>query len=53
MCPSQLRHGLLTINTHDNLDHNPSSTTAKDAIHGTGISLLQFPIDLMLGNSRT
>ena len=42
MCPSQLRHGLLTIGALDNLDHNPSSTTAKDAFLGTGNSLFQF-----------
>ena len=27
----------------DNIDHNPSSTTAKESFHGTGISLLQHP----------
>ena len=25
----------------DNIDHNPSSTTARDSFHGTGISLFQ------------
>jgi hypothetical protein len=25
----------------DNIDHNPSSTTASDSFHGTGISLFQ------------
>ena len=29
VCPSQLRHELFTIGALDNLDHNPSSTTAK------------------------
>ena len=42
VCPSQLRHGLFTVGALDNLDHNPSSTTATDAFHGTGISLFQF-----------
>ena len=28
----------------DNLDHNPSATTANDSFHGTGISLLQHPV---------
>ena len=28
----------------DNIDHHPSSTTAKDSFQGTGISLLQHPI---------
>ena len=27
----------------DNIDHNPSDTTAKDPFHGTGISLVQHP----------
>ena len=38
-----MRHGLFTIGALDNLDHNPSSTTAKDSFHGTGISLFQLP----------
>ncbi len=42
VCPSQLRHGLFTIGALDNLDHNPSSTTATDFFHGTGISLFKF-----------
>ena len=43
VCPSQLRHGLFMLGALDNLDHNPSSTTATDSFHGTGISLFQFP----------
>ena len=27
----------------DNIDHNPSSTTARDSFHGTAISLHQHP----------
>ena len=27
----------------DNIDHNPSATTAKDALHGTSLSLFQHP----------
>ena len=27
----------------DNVDHNPSSTTAQDSFHGTGISIFQHP----------
>ena len=41
--PAQLRHGVFTIGALDNLDHNPSSTTAKGSFHGTGISLFQCP----------
>ena len=31
------------IGALDNLDHNPSSTTAASSFHGTGISLFQLP----------
>ncbi|KAI8487001.1 hypothetical protein Bbelb_352610 [Branchiostoma belcheri] len=34
---------LFTTAAVDNIDHNPSSTTAKDSFHGTAISLLQHP----------
>ena len=43
VCPIQLHHGLFIVGALDNLDHNPSSTTAKDSFHGTGISLFQLP----------
>ena len=39
VCPSRLHHGLFAVGALDNTDHNPSSTTAKDSFHGTGISL--------------
>ena len=42
VCSSQLHHGVFTIGALDNLDHNPSSTTATDSFHGTGISLFQY-----------
>lgn len=38
-----LRKGLFTVCAQDNIDHNPSSTTAVNAFHGTGITLFQFP----------
>ena len=34
----QMRPGIFTVGALDNLDHNPSSTTATDSFHGTGIS---------------
>ena len=43
VCPSQMCPGVFTYCALDNLDHNPSSTTATDSFHGTGISLFQFP----------
>ena len=39
VCPAQLRKGLFTVGALDNIDHNPSSTTAKDSFHGTGTEL--------------
>lgn len=41
MCPPNLRLGLFTTAAVGNVDHNPSSTTAKDSFHGTKISLFQ------------
>ncbi|KAG0717680.1 hypothetical protein GWK47_053918 [Chionoecetes opilio] len=43
VCPPKLRKGLFTTGAVDNIDHNPSSATAKDSFHGTGISLMQHP----------
>ena len=40
VCPPNMRRGLFTITAVDNIDHSPSSATAKDAFHGTGISLI-------------
>ncbi len=50
--PAQLRCGVFTAGALDNLDHNPSSTTAKDSFHGTGISLFQFPTSSNLGEKQ-
>ena len=52
VCPVHLRQGLFTVGALDNLDHNPSSTTAKDSFHGTGISLFQFPTKSGKGQSQ-
>ena len=43
VCPSHLRKGLFTEGAMDNVDHNPSSTTAQSSFHGIGISITQFP----------
>jgi hypothetical protein len=43
VCPLKLRHRLFTTSAVDNIDHNPSSTTAQGSFHGTGISLFQHP----------
>ena len=38
-----MRSGFFTVGALDNLDHNPSSSTAKGSFHGTAISLFLFP----------
>ena len=43
VCPPELKCGLFTTAAIDNIDHNPSSTSAHDAFHGTGHSLFQHP----------
>ena len=43
VAPTILRKGLFTVGALDNLDHNPSATTATTSFHGTGISTFQFP----------
>jgi hypothetical protein len=40
VCPPKMCYGL-TTGAVDNIDHNPSSTTAHDSFHGTGISIIQ------------
>ena len=44
VCPPSLRTKLFTTSAVDNIDHNPSSTTAKTSFHGTSISICQHPI---------
>lgn len=52
VCPANLRHGLFTTSAVDNIDHNPTSTTAQGAYHGTGISLFQHPNNDVHGVER-
>ena len=52
VCPTMLRKGIFTVAALDNIDHNPSSTTAKGSLHGTRISLIQFPTEENEGTSR-
>ena len=39
--PPQMRKGVFTTAAFDNIDHNPSSMTAVDSLHGTSVSLTQ------------
>ena len=43
VCPPSLYCGLFTCAAIDNIDHNSSSSTSKSSIHGTSISLFQYP----------
>ena len=52
VCPMNLRKGLYTVGAIDNLDHNPSSQTAKGSFHGTGISIFQVATETNQGESR-
>ena len=51
VCPPALQKRLYTTAAVDNIDHNPSVTTAKDSFHGTGISLFQFQSSQSTGES--
>lgn len=52
VCPHKMRTGLFTTAAVDNIDYNPSSATAKDSFHGTGISLMQHPSPQFSGLDR-
>ena len=52
VCPPKLRNGLFTTAAVDNIDHNPSTATAKDYFNGTGISLMQHPSHTHGGTDR-
>ena len=52
VCPPNLRMGLFTTAAVDNIDHNPSSTTAQDSFHGTGISMFQHATAELPGDER-
>ena len=50
--PPKMCSGLFTIAAADNIDYNPSVTTAKDSFNGTGISLMQHPSHDFEGNNQ-
>ncbi|KAH3818736.1 hypothetical protein DPMN_120461 [Dreissena polymorpha] len=52
VCPAKFRGNIFTTGAVDNIDHNPSSTTAKGSLHGTAISLFQHPEVDNLGTDR-
>lgn len=52
VCPSALRKGLFTTSAMDNIDHNPTATTATTSFHGTSISVFQHPTKENKGEER-
>jgi hypothetical protein len=52
VCPPNMRHGLFTTGAIDNVDHNPSSATARDSFHGTSISIMQHLTHESSGTKR-
>lgn len=42
-----------TVGTIDNLDHDPSTQTAKGSFHGTGISIFQAVTEADQGKSES
>ena len=52
VCPSKLKKSLFTTGSVDNIDHNPSSRTAKNSFHGTAISLTEHPTNDFDGIDR-
>ena len=48
VCPPKIRHGLFTGRAVVNIDYDPSAATAKNSFHGTGISLMQHILPLIL-----
>ena len=52
VCPSILRKQIFTTAAMDNIDHNPTATTATTSFHGTSISLFQYPMEGDEGEKR-
>ncbi|KAH3798967.1 hypothetical protein DPMN_152571 [Dreissena polymorpha] len=52
VCPAKLRSNILTTGAVDTIDRNPSSTTAKESLHGTAFSLFQQAEIDNLGTDR-
>ena len=50
--PANLRRELYTVGAIHNLDHNPSSQTARGSFHGTGINIFQTVVKSNQGKYR-
>ena len=52
ICPPVLRKQLFTTAAVDNIDHNPTATTAQTSFHGTSVSIFQHPSTEIAGDER-
>ena len=52
VCPPVVRKKLFTTSAVDNIDHNPTASTAKTSFHGIIISVFQHPSSEQLGEER-
>ena len=52
VCPPNLRRDLFTVAVVNNIDHKPTSATAKDSFHGTAVSLMQHQTNTFSGIDR-
>ena len=43
VCPPSLKEDVFTTAAVDNIDHDPTSSTATKSFHGTSISIFQYP----------
>lgn len=50
VCPADLRRNVFTTGAADNFDHNTSSTTSKQSLHGTVVTIMQHPTPDAPGN---
>lgn len=53
VCPPKMRGDVFTTAAVDNIDHNPSATTAQNSFHGTSIYLFQHPSSAGEGLDRS
>ena len=53
VCPPTLNIGVFTTSAVDNIDHDPTATSAHGSFHGTGISLFQHPDTENRGTEQT
>ena len=52
ICPPVLRKQLFTTAAVDNIDHNPTATTAQTSFRGTSVSIFQHPSTENAGDER-